>query len=506
MIAPLKQLFGGLKPPGLVERLSLAKEWIVTNTMPGAGVCISSIKRTPYPEVSGYLIPSLLSWGECRLAEQYGHWLSRIQNADGSWSDPGGTAPYTFDTGQILKGLLALVDRHPGLEPAIRRGCDWLVTQVRADGRVTTPDTSQWGLPGGRMVPEAIHLYALKPLGDAAKRWGVAGYADAVGRAVHHYSQSDVGDFSTLSHFHAYIVEAFLDLGRHAEAAAAMAEIAALQRGDGAVPAYRGERWICSTGLFQYALIWYRLNEKPRADRAFARACALQNCSGGFYGGYGRGSTYFPREEISWAVKYFLDAFWWKIRSGFDADAAMFPEEIAREDGRYRLVAETLQDLGAARVLDAGCGRGRYLRRLATEFPDACLVGLDLSECMLAALPDGIGSLSGSLLSIPEEDHRFDLVYCVEALEHAVDVHAAMRELLRVLKPGGTLLIIDKNHERLGRLRLAEWEQWFDADEVAGLLRELGAAVRVVRDLPYADRDGRDGLFLAWVAVKQLTC
>ncbi|HBF33852.1 TPA: biotin synthase, partial [Candidatus Sumerlaeota bacterium] len=108
---------------------------------------------------------------------------------------------------------------------------------------------------------------------------------------------------------HAYIVEALLDLDEEKHARGIMQKMQAHQRGDGAIPGYAGAPWVCSTGLAQYAVIWARLGETDRARRAFWHVASLQNTSGGFFGGYGEGATYFPDAEISWAVKYFLDAY-----------------------------------------------------------------------------------------------------------------------------------------------------------------------------------------------------
>jgi malonyl-CoA O-methyltransferase len=91
-----------------------------------------------------------------------------------------------------------------------------------------------------------------------------------------------------------------------------MAGPAAAQFPDGAIPAYPGVDWICSTGQAQYAVIWYKLGERDRAERAVRNLERRQRRSGGFYGSWGPGARYFPGEEISWAVKYFLDAQWWR--------------------------------------------------------------------------------------------------------------------------------------------------------------------------------------------------
>jgi ubiquinone/menaquinone biosynthesis C-methylase UbiE len=98
-------------------------------------------------------------------------------------------------------------------------------------------------------------------------------------------------------------------------------------------------------------------------------------------------------------------------------------------------------------------------------------------------------------LNLPFPDDHFDYVYCVEALEHAVHPRAALRELARVAKPGGTLLVIDKNREQLGNLEMAPWERWFDRSELTDWLRNdcdsVESEVIVDPDLP-AD------LFIVW--------
>ena len=66
--------------------------------------------------------------------------------------------------------------------------------------------------------------------------------------------------------------------------------------------------WICSTGMAQYAIIWLKIGQPEPARRAFHWLCAHQNRSGGFFGSYG-GGDYFVDEEISWALKYFLDVY-----------------------------------------------------------------------------------------------------------------------------------------------------------------------------------------------------
>jgi malonyl-CoA O-methyltransferase len=72
--------------------------------------------------------------------------------------------------------------------------------------------------------------------------------------------------------------------------------------------------------MAQNAIVWYTLGDTTRANRAMAYLETIQNKSGGFYGSYGKGAKYIAGGEISWGVKYFLDAWLLKQRAeGQDA-------------------------------------------------------------------------------------------------------------------------------------------------------------------------------------------
>ena len=73
-------------------------------------------------------------------------------------------------------------------------------------------------------------------------------------------------DFSLLSHFYAYVMEGLLDMGEERLVREAMDNLAKYQSGDGAVPAFYDTNWVCSTGLFQLALVWFRLGDTERGN------------------------------------------------------------------------------------------------------------------------------------------------------------------------------------------------------------------------------------------------
>jgi len=103
------------------------------------------------------------------------------------------------------------------------------------------------------------------------------------------------------------------------------------------------------------------------------------------------------------------------------------------------------------RVLDLGCGEGRHVISAYLE-AEVHSVGVDLSLDDLRTArqrfaefhrpddPDrSFGLSSASALQLPFADHTFDKVICSEVLEHIPDYRGALREIQRVLKPGGLL-------------------------------------------------------------------
>lgn len=193
-----------------------------------------------------------------------------------------------------------------------------------------------------------------------------------------------------------------------------------------------------------------------------------------------------------------------RIQSSFDEasrDEEHFPSTIDPRIYHVKLIREHLGDLRGKRVLDVGCGKGRFARIFHEQEPEAEIWGLDISEEMLRFVPAGIHTRAGSMTELPFEDAFFDAAYATESLEHAVEIEKAVSEICRVVKPGGRIAIIDKNAEQWGKLETPEWEKWFTRKE---LERLLGRDCREVQSRPisYWEDVKPDGLFLAWLAVK----
>jgi malonyl-CoA O-methyltransferase len=280
-------------------------DWFKQHRVVDKGIIIHTRQPEPYPEVTGYFIPTLYNWGEQELARTCTKWLLSIQLPDGSFPAPDGV-PYTFDTGQIMRGLCAAFGDMNGIEVPLRKACDWVLTQINEEGRLMTPSTELWS----DIANDLIHVYVLPPLVLAGKLLGVPEYEEKADFVLAYYKkQEGLVPFNRLSHFHAYAMDALCEMGELELATQGMADVERYQRPDGSIPAYPDVDWVCSTGMAQYAIVWYTLGKKEQADRAISYLEKIQNKSGGFYGSYGKGAKYIPGAEISWGVKYFLDAY-----------------------------------------------------------------------------------------------------------------------------------------------------------------------------------------------------
>ena len=141
--------------------------------------------------------------------------------------------------------------------------------------------------------------------------------------------------------------------------------------------------------------------------------------------------------------------------------------------GRRRILARLLARLApplpaGARVLDVGCGTGANGPVLAGDGRVA--IGLDASPVPLGLAGTGArghaARVRGDALALPFADGAFDLVVALDVLEHLDDDRAAARELARVTRPGGALVVF------VPALRLL----WGLQDDVSHHRRRYGKA------------------------------
>jgi len=122
-----------------------------------------------------------------------------------------------------------------------------------------------------------------------------------------------------------------------------------------------------------------------------------------------------------------------------------------------RLYQHAIEDmvplrLDEGKVLDAGTGPGTLARDIARRFPQLQVYGIDLSEDMIRLarehanreqVEERVHFDIGNVAHLPYPDRSFDLVVSTISMHHWYELEQPLRDLYRVLRPGGWLLIYD---------------------------------------------------------------
>ena len=172
-------------------------------------------------------------------------------------------------------------------------------------------------------------------------------------------------------------------------------------------------------------------------------------------------------------------------------------------DRFFEQLTAIVEPIEASSVLDAGCGEGETIRRLGGILPPS-VTGIDISERAIACARQSVPEatlMCGSVSELPFEDRSFDLVLCLEVLEHLDQPEAALAELRRVARDQLVLSVPHEPWFRAGSLLRGKYlrtlgnhpehvNHWNPASFDAFLSQDL-EGVSVTRSFPWLLARGR---------------
>jgi len=147
-----------------------------------------------------------------------------------------------------------------------------------------------------------------------------------------------------------------------------------------------------------------------------------------------------------------------------------------------QILREDRFDVGRfQRILDVGAGAGQLLGHLLKHaHPQAELVGCDLSEQMLQRARRRLDSdrplyITADMTRLPFAENSFDCVTCGWVIEHLNDPRPGLREMMRILQPGGSLLLLATEDTMAGVVVSRTWKcRTYNRKELRQICEEVG--------------------------------
>jgi ubiquinone/menaquinone biosynthesis C-methylase UbiE len=142
-------------------------------------------------------------------------------------------------------------------------------------------------------------------------------------------------------------------------------------------------------------------------------------------------------------------ALWWRRHPSACPYSQRIVVQLPHPGVTRRRLVETLAPRSGERILEVGPGTGYYTLDVAAAVAPARLALLDVQREMLDHVArraadrgiDNLEAVEGDALALPWPDDEFDAAYLVTVLGEIPDQDAALRELARVLRPGGRLVV-----------------------------------------------------------------
>jgi ubiquinone/menaquinone biosynthesis C-methylase UbiE len=162
------------------------------------------------------------------------------------------------------------------------------------------------------------------------------------------------------------------------------------------------------------------------------------------------------------------------------------------EDKRIMVYAETGEI-----VIDVGCCEGIILEKFLRRYPQKKIIGVDvLMKNAMVCKEHNLPALVNDVYTLCFKDNSIDHCFFTQTLEHLYEPDEALSEIKRVLKPGGSVIIVVPNDMffKVARLATFKWKiafypaghvkQWTPR-AIKELLEKLGFEVIVQKNLPF---------------------
>ncbi|MBI4937801.1 MAG: class I SAM-dependent methyltransferase [Nitrosomonadales bacterium] len=149
-----------------------------------------------------------------------------------------------------------------------------------------------------------------------------------------------------------------------------------------------------------------------------------------------------------------------------------------------------LKNMPAGKLLDVGCGGGRFMNRMKRLGWEVEGIDFDEKATSKIARRYGMKTYTGDLAACALPESSYDAITMSHTIEHLFDPKTTLKECLRLLKPGGKLVVVTPNAESAGaELFGACWRGWepprhlrvYSVKSLTNLLRAAGFSLHEVR-------------------------
>ena len=127
---------------------------------------------------------------------------------------------------------------------------------------------------------------------------------------------------------------------------------------------------------------------------------------------------------------------------------------------RFVQAKKYLETVDARQILDVGCNSGTFTKQVYNVFPESRIYGIDISQKAISYAKQKYKNISFNVAwaeKLPFKNKSFDLITCFEVLEHVDNPEKIIKEMSRVLKKRGNMIIIVPTENLLFRIIWAFW-------------------------------------------------